>query len=91
MVVAAGGIVDVGIDSAAEDRVEAGVERGPPETPPTHVAPGECGQMARVKDERMAERDRPLQDGPGPDQREESIRPLPQGLEAPFETKGERR
>jgi hypothetical protein len=82
MGVAAGGVVDVGVDPAVEDLVELRVELWSPEHAPADMVPGEGRQMSEVEDERMAQGDRLLEHRVRGDDGEDSIRPLPHGLKS---------
>ena len=76
------GIFHVGVDPTIEDLVEGRLERGLPEHAATDVVPRERRQMTDVEDERVTQRDRPVEDRVGRHQPEQRVRAHPRGFEA---------
>ena len=83
----AGTGVDVRIDAPAKNFIEAGVGRGPFQYPGAYLVPGECRQMADIKNERVTKSDRLRQHRLPFDDTEELIGPRPRRLEFFRETR----
>ena len=79
--VAVAGVVHIGIDAAGEELIERGVEGGPCEDTHAHVVPGEGGEVPDIEDERVAQRDRLGEEGPGREDLEDPVRARPYASE----------